>query len=521
MKRISLILLCLYLAFNIGGCSFRDRSTSASKALVRRIVPIEGNEESEESGKHRDSKLPGLSDEQTPKVPIEENEVLLQLLNINLDLEKTDEQILVIKDKGDSANPIKIVLVDFDEIRNIYMRTWEEVIQASNQRTFDIQLEDIVGDYNPEIICRGVNSSGETTLDVFRKTTSPTGMGLFFSSICALSSDRPIIIESKKRDKSYHDHEKTGQSFLIIVERKDPDSENDLDIIKETWGWKYQEKRYIKILSEKITGDKLLEQKLKELFSSKAEVDNFKEFLDGSWHKKNIVDNIILFNSEKDEIIFYNGVMLEVYKIGEMRPWEGYIFSLYITSDTISTLHKQINITIKDMDSIDVRIRIVQKKSVRNSDEWQGNYIRLTGDLQESLLQKNQFSVEPSEITLSGIYRSSSGLEIAFEPPYFTWIDENDEATSGGFTLLSNVPLLNGFLLDREIPDQAYTVTFRFLKNDGVSSEDATYLLEYVEKKEENALIKTILLTPANLSINGLLLRSKESHSLEQIVMLE
>ena len=496
-------------------CKNQQEPRTSPEVPGKTVLPRSAAEDITEAGEPRNPQIQGYSEDVSLQVPLEDDEMLLQMFNVNLDLDKNDEQILAIKRKGEPANPIKVVVVDYDEIRTAYARSWESPTQATNQRAFGIELQDVIGDYNLEIICRGVNAQGETTMDIYRKTISPSGMGLYFSSICSLSSDRPIIIETEKRDQSYHEREKTGLAFSITVERKDPESENDLDIIKETWAWKYQEKRYIQILAEKIAGDKLLEERLKGLFSADASEGDFKSFLNGPWHKTNVVDNIILFDPTYDTLSFFNGTVLEVYSIKEIQPGSGFSIALYIESESISNVKKWITISIRDMDSI--LLSIFPQQTAQTTDEWQGSYVRLSSDLQESLLQKNHKTVTANELTLYGIYRGTDGDEIAFEPPYFTWIQEDGQARSGGFTILGNVPLLNAYYLDREIPEQISVITFRFIDNGGIRSHDQVFVFEYEEKKELGTLTRTILLTPAKIGINGVLLSSKESRALEQL----
>ena len=77
----------------------------------------------------------------------------------------------------------KIAVIDYDPIRATYSRTWESLTNATNFRLLDISLKDVVGDHNLEIVCRGMNDGGELTLDLFRKTPSPTGLGLYFTEI--------------------------------------------------------------------------------------------------------------------------------------------------------------------------------------------------------------------------------------------------------------------------------------------------------------------------------------------------
>ncbi len=491
-----------------------------TKPIIPRVKEILQNPSDDDASEHY------RSDDQVPKVSIKSNETLLHLININLDLDKTDEQILVLKNRNEPKSNIRIALVDFDEIRDSYLKTWEHSTQATNPRAVRIETEDIIGDYNIEIICRGLNPKGELTLDVFRKTTSPSGLGLYYSPICQVVSDRRIKILREKRSTAYQLGQKYGQSFPIVVEKKDPGSESNLDVIMETYYWKYQEKRYVRSLVEKIPGDSLKQKQLRELFSVNSTKQDFEEFLKGPWFKQNEIGSIVFFNPSYNTINFYDGSVLETYLIDEFNLLQGYRLSLITSNNIIGSIKKWISITVHSMNAIEISTSKSQFKTVVGNERWEGKYNRLTSDLMESLLQKQKSFVQTSVVNLSGIYRANEGLEIAFEPPYFTWLEENhDESipsgTAGGFSIIQNVPLLNGFYLERDIPERVDVITFRFINENGMATIDRTFVIEHAVKEDSNTVVKTINLTPSNLVVQGALLTSKDSLALEQIEIIQ
>jgi hypothetical protein len=500
------------------GCERSQNGERESVGLTKILVP-RATESSQTLAESENAKSYEQEDTE-PKVPIKRTELLLHLLNVNLDLDKTDEQILVLQDRAAADLPIRVAIVDFDEIRNTHVRSWEHKTQATNSRALRIETEDIVGDYSIEIICRGLNSSGELTLDVFRKTTSPSGLGLYYSPICQVSSDRRIKILREKRSQAYELGQKYGQSFPIVVERKAPNSENNLDVLRETYYWKYQEKRYVKSLVEEIPGDKVQQKQLETLFSGKSTKADFEEFLAGPWFKQNEIGNIIFFDTEYQTINFFDGNILEVYLIEDFLR-HGYRISLITSNNTIASIKKWITISIQSTSVIEINTSQMKQKYVLDSEQWEGRYNRLTSDLLESFMQTQRSYVKVSHIDLSGVFRDNQGVEIAFEPPHFTWIDETAEGSSGGFSVLHDIPLLNGFYLEREIEERISVITFRFIEESGIPRSDKTYVLEHLVKADNNTVVKTIHLTPAELVVNGAILTSKESLTLEQIEIVQ
>src|SRR5512136_2734206 len=90
-----------------------------------------------------------------PKVPLERGEVLASVLNCNLDLDASEEQILVLRSQEEPDAPLRIAVADYDSVRGTYIRSWEGPTSATNLRLFEVSIQDLVGDHNQEIVCRG------------------------------------------------------------------------------------------------------------------------------------------------------------------------------------------------------------------------------------------------------------------------------------------------------------------------------------------------------------------------------
>jgi hypothetical protein len=182
------------------------------------------------------------------------------------------------------------------------------------------------------------------------------------------------------------------------------------------------------------------------------------------------------------------------------------------TVASFAPIKKSISITIQSRDTMVL--------TMTDDDLWSGEYVRLGPDLQQAVLADSRTETGPSSLDLDGIYRAAGGEEIAFEEPHFTWINPAGLPRSGGFAILSSVPLLNGYYLERELPAKVDIIMFKYIEADSVTSQDASYLLEYAEKTENNAVIRTIALTPASLTVRGAFVTDRETQVLEQIEMV-
>jgi hypothetical protein len=491
-----LLLLCL--AASLSGCDLFKESPE-TEAGVRRIVPRVYDEQA-----HGSEKLAGMNTEsleQTPKVPLDDREKLIRVINTNLDLDTNDEQILVLRQKDDPNSPLKIAVIDYDPVRETYSRTWESLTNATNLRLLDISLKDVVGDHNLEIVCRGMNEKAELTLDLFRKTPSPAGLGLYFTEILRIVADGSIDIDEIERSEGYLLGQKNGPSFVIYAYSRDLESENVLDRVKRTYYWQYQQNRYVLTGVEKLPGTVVEEEQLEELFADPS-VEAFEAFLAGPWYLADAdgKEEILLFLPEQRRITIYAGDVQEVY------IWQASFRSLsnrllaFGANESIESIIRRFNIEVVSLNTIDV--------SILGAEQWDrssGRYLKLTDELQQDLLSKERTRIRPAKTELKGLYQSGAGFEIIFEPPRFTWIEDGG-GFSGGFTVIH---------LDREV------LYLQGMDDDGLPTKTATYIMEYAENQENNYMYRTLTLVPGKLNVHGVEPTSEKRIVFEQLEILE
>jgi len=502
MKKLQLLAV-LSLPLLLSGC-LRERADLSAAGGYRKIVP-----QLEKEASISEASVSAENGEELSiqaKVPLDPDEALIQMENVNLDLDPADEQILVAKKKQDSEAPIKITAVDFDPVRNGYVRTWEGLTHANNVRLFSLSFNDLVGDHNLEIVCRGLTNRGELTLDVFRKASSPNGLGLYFSPICGIVADGSIEIMESERSEGYQMGQKNGISFPIVAYTQDRESANPLDRLKHSYYWQYQQNKYVLSAVEKLPGAVVEEKQLAELFASSSPA-TFKQFLAGPWALSGSPDKensdkreIILFQPEEGRLNIFSKDVQESYEWkASFRTFSNRLLIL-AENESIPSISKRFQIEVKSINTIEV--------AVVGAEQWDrsfGTYVKLNDELQKSLVSERQEGVQLSDLELRGVFRSGEGIEVIFEPPYFTWI-EKDKQYSGGFTLFN----LNQTVL--------------MLKNreeNGFSRTTKTYIVEYTEKKEKNRLSKTLVLAPGRIGIKGVEPLPAPKIILEQVSVVE
>jgi len=431
-----------------------------------------------------------------PKVQLSQDYVVSQIINANLDLDQMDEQIIVYKRRDDSSDRIRLLVAAFDGIRGSYIPVWEGVTSANNIRTFAVYNKDLSGDHNPEIVAFGTDNRGDQTLDVFRRSSSPSGSHIYFESILSISADASIEIEEMERSEAYNNAQALGAAFPVALYRRNEDGDNPLDLIKTTFYYHPGRGDFIAGADEEIPGTGIEEAQLAALYD--AEIGVIHEFLSGPWFRESgpTANGVVFFDPVRESIVFYRGDTQESYL------WMNSYKTIYRTgpglwvnvrNESIQTVRRQASIAISSIDSISLNLE--------GTDMWDGTYRRLTPGLQQSLLTRGGSVARGIEKVPEGLFRADSGEEIFFAAPHFT-MRQNGSEISGAFALYElGTPVLQLQMINRN----------------GLVTNRETYRFEFGETRSEDRTIRRIELTPARLKVDGLVSLESGTRRFEQI----
>lgn len=426
-----------------------------------------------------------------------------QVINANLDIDEIEEQVIVYKQRFDPDDRIRVAIADYDLVRNTYLLSWDGETGANNLRTFAVYTTDVTGDHNLEIVCFGMNNAGEQTLDIFKRTTAPTGLELYYQNVLRLSSDASIEIEDHERSDAYSTGLTTGASFPIVHYAQNQESDNILDLYRTVYYWRSDRSEYVEAGTYEIPGREIEAQQLQELYNSEA--PSFEEFLSGPWYRTvgsetQAGREIAFFDPQTRNIVFYDGEIQESYQ------WVNSYKTIYRSgpglwmiadNESITTIRRQLNVAVTGIDEIYV--------TVEGTGAWNGPYQRLTAGLQAGEFRRAQEGLNQAPFSLSGLYKNESGFEIFFSPPRFT-MREEDEELHGGFTVYTA---------------GGYVLAMKFLSANGLVKDQRTYAIDFEERHEQNRIIRTLSLVPAKVTVQGVEHTSARLIRLEQIETIE
>ncbi len=433
------------------------------------------------------------------KVRLPADYIPSQAVSTNLDVDENDEQIIVFKRRDDSEDLIRILVVTFDAVRNAWIRSWEGVTAATSVRSFSVYTDDLTGDLEQEIVAVGINSDGEQTVDVFKRTSDLLGLGLSYVPILSASADVTIEIEEVPRSEAYDAMETlSAPSFPVVVERRDPDSENIFDSIRTTYFWDTSTRTYRPGRTERVSGQVIEDSRLRDLFA--GDEQDFEAYLAGPWYRTSGADDIRLvsFGTRDRTIVFHSGYLQQAFFwLRSTKTVYGRGITLFLQNESIRSVQPYASVAVNDLNEITI--------SVQGSDRWDGTYERLGGSLQSDLVAGPE-GFRLSEIQLAGLYRGEDGRELLFASPEFVHRADSHVAR-GGYALF-------------EVGDETI-LTLKEIDENRLPVEVSTFRVTYVESASEDRIVRQLELEPGAIGISGFFATEQDSFAVQQIQVLD
>jgi hypothetical protein len=434
-----------------------------------------------------------------PRIWIDPQYTVLQIINVNLDQDPDEEQVIAVKRVTDVGSPVRLMVVDADPARGTYyFPSWETDTSATDIRVFSLSARDIIGDHSLQIVANGMNEAGKLTLDVFRLLPPSQGKGLVYRPVCQLVADEITLDESERPD-SYATDPKPGASFPVVAYLRDPDSQNVMDLVRIRYSWNPAEGRYVPGAAEKIPGEEVQQAQLKSLFTGSGE-QAFEQFISGSWVQvvKDSYASIITFDPIGRKISLSSGNTQEAYL------WRESLRTIYNTlravgeNETVLQIRliRTFSITVNDPNTITVTIRS------NDSDESSTvTYTKLNDDIRQKLIDRPDAQVILSPLALSGRYTGRQGMTIDFQAPRLSWSDGAGQRT-GSYVLFS---VGAGTILST-----------RFRSAAGEPDFVSSWLVGFKEKRDSTSTTRTLTLSPVQLTVNGYEEANGDDLSLQQ-----
>jgi hypothetical protein len=439
-----------------------------------------------------------------PKVPLDSGEKLISVADVNLNLERTDEQILVTKDSGGAADArIRISVVEYDPVLQTYRRSWEDFTSATDERYFTVTTGDVVGDHGVAIICQGATLDNRLTLDIYRRSAN-AGTKLTYSAIFSAVAAGDIAIQQEARSQAYLSGTTEGKPFPIVVTERDPESPDAVDIVKTTYQWSTLDRRYLATGKTRVRGEAVEREQLQALFSSNSP-DQYLQFLAGSWLRSDqespspssSMGELLRFSPQDHTLQIFSARnrVQEDYIWDKADCYYGNVTIRAARNSILPDITKDVRVSVQTRQEVLVSV----ESTIDRTDAWKGVYRRVS----EQALTQQLADPRRGEAVLqpSGLYDGTDGSQLVFEAPHVSWIDKSG-TLSGGFYL---------YRLDRLV------LGITIQKGYGERSEERAYIVEQSTRTDSKRTTITLALRPAELTVYGARPLSEEVITFTQV----
>jgi hypothetical protein len=272
-----------------------------------------------------------------------------------------------------------------------------------------------------------------------------------------------------------------------------------MDLVRIRYAWNTAEGRYVPGAAEKIPGEEVQQAQLRTLFTGSGE-QAFEQFISGSWVQvvKDSFGSIITFDPLGRRISLSSGNTQEAYLWRESHRT---IYNrLLAVGENETVLQIQLirtfSITVNDPNTITV--------TIIGNDSGESptmSYTKVNDDIRQKLIDRPDAQAILSPLVLTGRYTGTQGLAVDFQTPRLTWTDSDGRRT-GTYVLFS----IGGGTI----------ITTRFRMDTGEPDRISSWLVDYKEKKDPTSAMRTLTLSPVQITVNGFEEANGDDLSLQQ-----
>jgi hypothetical protein len=347
---------------------------------------------------------------EAPKIPVASDRKVLRTLSANLDADAAEEQLILLQNRSNLSLPVTVQVADYDQARKTYYLAWEGTALASASQPLTVNLEDLIGDHQNEVLIQGLDEAGHPSLDVLRLVPSSGNLGFAYRSIFSKVSRGTIQILQPVRPDSYGTGQNSTVSDPIVFDEPDQASKDPRDTVRTTYTWLFQKGEYVATGVEKYKRDLTGDATLDKVFS--GDTAGLEAFLQGPWVKavpdKSGLLLVLFLDPTGREINFATTQAQEIYH------WEvssrNSRNSLYIvgSNDLINLIKLQMSVSVSAPDTIEV--------NAQDNPTWTGTYKKLDPTAARAMARQGTQAL-PQEKPPTGLYKNDKGDEFDFQVP--------------------------------------------------------------------------------------------------------
>lgn len=402
------------------------------------------------------------TEEQTPNdgpIQLNPDETFITSVSSDLNEDSFLDEIIAIKK---SLNPsIYLVLATQGPKKEVYKKVVEiktNVLLPSSLSIDVIQLQKSL----PAIVCSGIGLNREQTLSIYLIKEDKNN-DITYENIASVFGDVQVQLQDRRTSTIG-----TLDDYYIETYNFSTKKENALSQIRTEYRWSARARQFIKTNEETLEEKTLTNVMLNDL--KVGDIEAYKQYLSGLWYMpKTVGENVryLYYNKSENNFIFHIGEIEEIYVIQNMFT-RRYGFSIVAVNSSISTIKRHIEIDIKNIEEIRLRVsEDVASLKINTESNWNGLYRKK----QNTFAQTSEEEL-PSHTELKTILSESN----------ITWVSEDEIFKTSGSTYSFTQK------------DKEEKGSFNFIVIDGynilqtksTNNERSFYIVE-LERNEQNA----------------------------------
>lgn len=486
-KTISILLIVFALI------SCRNTRDQQAPLIPNIIVPSVNGKQSDGNKKNQEG---SETIETLSQLDIGDEYNILAIYDSNINFEQSDEQLLVAVPLDDENAPLQLMIASMNPRNAKYDIVWTHSLSTRTLTGITLQFDDINKDDRQDILISGFDANGHHLTEIFA-TGKNTG-AMDFQSVFKLVVNGNIDIVSPIESQGAFPVSGENDAHWISVQEHDEASDNELDLIESDWFWSESEFAFVQGEVRFIEARTIQEGRIAEVYA--GAVSDYENFLDGGWYRENgerAFKDFIFFDPLMRRMNFYDGSIMEPFVWETSHHTTAKRLYTRITNTVIPSISDKLRISAESWEQITV--------SRSNSGEWDGTYQRFAAPLQTLMESEHSLGSLLATLSIEGIWQGSDNQRITFTLPSIEWIKGNKQriGTASIFALEENMIL-----------------QIQFLKDNGAVEASENWKIDYEEIQDKSRIIRSLSLSPAHLSAEGIITDESDILSFEQIEVL-
>ena len=302
-------------------------------------------------------------------IELKSDETLVGVVSQDFTGDGYEDQINAVKT---SQSPyISLIIGIYNPKTALYERSGVISTQISQTKTFSFTGMDLTGDHRTALVYQGFKDNGDSVMQAYFISTRRDRIAL--NKIVDLTGDGSVYIQQSERAEAYERSNANGSSYSIWVYGSDPSNPNSTDQLQSKYEWNSSSGKYELTDVIRIAGSKIAAAELSKI--QDGTTATFTDYLNGLWYK---IDNsgkvqYLFFDKDSSEIIFLQDDAEEVYTWVNSTIRRNGIY-LSATNLDIEDLQRRIDISLRTLDEINMRIQDDVRMPISENNTWDGEY---------------------------------------------------------------------------------------------------------------------------------------------------